>query len=327
MFRLFPRRNRKHRNPHQQDTKDDQAFFSRSRNKSADTGNAFFQPKLKVGQRGDKYEQEADAVADAVSRGSRLRRTSGSEATPDVQRITLATPQEDEKLGTAENRMEKDKLIQEKPNLQAQEEEEVLQMQAEEEEESIQMQADEEEAAQMMEEEEAVQAQEEEEESVQMQAEEEETVQMMEEEEAVQAMEEEEESVQMQAEEEEAVQMMEEEEAVQMAPDDTSLEAQLAALKGKGIEISPKVRSELEASMGVDFSQVRIHTGPEAQALCQAMGAQAFTHGRNIFFGKGKYQPDAGEGRKLLAHELTHVVQQGHAPKIASPSANKSSKP
>ncbi|MFK7922128.1 MAG: DUF4157 domain-containing protein, partial [Bacteroidia bacterium] len=64
--------------------------------------------------------------------------------------------------------------------------------------------------------------------------------------------------------------------------------------------------------------------GPESEALCAAMGAQAFTHGRDVFFAKGKYQPDSGQGQKLLAHELTHVVQQGHAPKKVAPAPDSS---
>ncbi|MEL7531124.1 MAG: DUF4157 domain-containing protein, partial [Bacteroidota bacterium] len=105
------------------------------------------------------------------------------------------------------------------------------------------------------------------------------------------------------------------------------IEAKIAALKGKGIEIAPKVKAELEASLGVDFSKVRIHIGPEAEALCAAMGAQAFTHGRDVFFAKGKYQPDSSQGQKLLAHELTHVVQQGHAsPKVAAADTSSAAK-
>ncbi|MEL7534283.1 MAG: DUF4157 domain-containing protein, partial [Bacteroidota bacterium] len=167
MSKLFPRRNRKQPTPPAKEGKEEQAFFSRSKAKAdqASSGNSFFQAKLKVGQRGDKYEQEADAVADAFSRKAKPLKKAQTGDSPNVQKITLATPQEDEKLGTAESRMEKDKMIQEKPNLQAAEEEEIVQQQAEEE-EAVQMQ-EEEEAVQMQEEEESVQMQEEEE-AVQM---------------------------------------------------------------------------------------------------------------------------------------------------------------
>lgn len=62
-----------------------------------------------------------------------------------------------------------------------------------------------------------------------------------------------------------------------------------------------------------DFSGVRVHTGPHAARAAEAVSAQAFTVGRDIVFGPGRYQPATTEGRKLIAHELTHVVQQNSA--------------
>jgi len=66
----------------------------------------------------------------------------------------------------------------------------------------------------------------------------------------------------------------------------------------------------LENKFGAPFKGVRIHTDPEAAKLCQSIQAQAFTHGYHIYFNQGKYQPHTTEGMRLLAHELTHVVQQ-----------------
>ena len=60
----------------------------------------------------------------------------------------------------------------------------------------------------------------------------------------------------------------------------------------------------------VDFADVRVHTGPSADASAAALGAQAYTVGNHIVFGTGRYMPRTGEGKKLLAHELTHVLQQ-----------------
>lgn len=64
---------------------------------------------------------------------------------------------------------------------------------------------------------------------------------------------------------------------------------------------------------GRDFSAVRVHTGSDAAASARAVGAKAYTVGRDIVFGAGRYDPHGREGRHLLAHELTHVVQQGAA--------------
>jgi hypothetical protein len=62
----------------------------------------------------------------------------------------------------------------------------------------------------------------------------------------------------------------------------------------------------MEHSFGADFSGVRVHQGPEAQA----MGAQAYTQGLSIHFASGQYDPDSQRGQELLGHELAHVVQQ-----------------
>ncbi|MBW4528042.1 MAG: DUF4157 domain-containing protein [Phormidium tanganyikae FI6-MK23] len=89
-----------------------------------------------------------------------------------------------------------------------------------------------------------------------------------------------------------------------------ALETQLAASKGQGQPLSDQVRSHFEPRMGVDFSQVRVHTDSNALVMNQALNAQAFTHGQDIYFGIGKYDPTSETGKRLLAHELTHVVQQ-----------------
>jgi len=66
------------------------------------------------------------------------------------------------------------------------------------------------------------------------------------------------------------------------------------------------VQRKMEALFGEDFSDVRIHSGPQAHAI----GAIAFTLGSNIYFAPGHYSPDTPHGHQLLGHELTHVVQQ-----------------
>jgi hypothetical protein len=73
------------------------------------------------------------------------------------------------------------------------------------------------------------------------------------------------------------------------------------------------VRSYYEPRFGRDFSGVRVHTGGEAADSARGLRARAFTLGSDIVFGPGHYAPQTGDGQRLLAHELTHVVQQGGA--------------
>ncbi len=91
------------------------------------------------------------------------------------------------------------------------------------------------------------------------------------------------------------------------------VEEMLQASKGKGQPLPESLRQELEVLFGVDFSQVRIHTGGNAEYLSQALKAQAFAHGKDIYFNTGKFSPNSLRGKHLLAHELTHTVQQGAA--------------
>lgn len=80
---------------------------------------------------------------------------------------------------------------------------------------------------------------------------------------------------------------------------------------GGGTQLPDSVNSEMSQKIGADFSNVNIHTGPESSRLNQSLGARAFTHRNHIFFNSGEYNPESREGKRLLAHELTHVVQQG----------------
>lgn len=85
--------------------------------------------------------------------------------------------------------------------------------------------------------------------------------------------------------------------------------------RGSGRPLGNEVRHRLERIFDTDFSTVRVHTDPEAGRLSFALGANAFTTGRDIFFDYGAYQPHSFPGQRLLAHELAHVVQQrGAAP-------------
>jgi hypothetical protein len=86
-----------------------------------------------------------------------------------------------------------------------------------------------------------------------------------------------------------------------------------AAAQQGGQPLAGGTRTTMESRFGHDFSGVRVHTGPEANSLARDLGADAFTVGRNIFFGSGRYAPESAGGQRLLAHELTHVVQQESA--------------
>jgi hypothetical protein len=88
------------------------------------------------------------------------------------------------------------------------------------------------------------------------------------------------------------------------------LSAALSGSKGSGTALPGPARSRMEAAFGADFSGVRVHTGADAVQMNRQLHAQAFTHGRDIYFNAGKYDPASVDGQHLLAHELTHVVQQ-----------------
>jgi len=95
-----------------------------------------------------------------------------------------------------------------------------------------------------------------------------------------------------------------------------SIEEQIHAQRGAGQPLSDSVRASLEPHFGRDFSRVRLHTDAEAGKLSRDLGATAFTTGTDVFFREGAYQPETDTGKKLIAHELTHVVQQSAAPAI-----------
>lgn len=102
-------------------------------------------------------------------------------------------------------------------------------------------------------------------------------------------------------------------------PEVTSeLETQISALRGGGQPLPASVQAYFEARFGYDFSKVRVHIDALGDALANAVNARAFTVGQDMVFGAGRYQPHTYEGRRLIAHELTHVVQQegGHKVKV-----------
>jgi len=84
-------------------------------------------------------------------------------------------------------------------------------------------------------------------------------------------------------------------------------------LSEPGRALQPALRRDMEHRFGHDFSHVRVHTGASAEKSTRDVDAQAYTVGPHVVFANGRLQPEQAEGRRLLAHELTHVVQQGRA--------------
>jgi hypothetical protein len=204
------------------------------------------QPKLAIGQPGDKYEQEADRVADIVM----------SMPEPHVRRQVGPEEEEEETVQTKPLAAQITPLIQRQVEPEEEEEQEKL----------IQAKLTKDAWLQRQEEE----------------------------------VEEEEEQEPIQAKQAEG----------QVPQIGRGLEARIRSLRGGGRPLSTSVRSFFEARFRHDLGRVRIHTGTQAAAAAQALNARSFTLGQDVVFGAGRFAPGTGTGRRLLAHELTHVVQQ-----------------
>jgi hypothetical protein len=271
------------------------------RKKGSTTSSSFFGPKvqkkLKTGTVGDKYEVEADKVADKVvnnSSGGGLLQSKNEE---EVQKKPIS-----ETISTVQSKEMKD--------------EDPVQKKADEKEEPIQKKEEEKEPVQKKEEEEEkpVQKKEKEEEPIQKKEEEKELVQKKEEEEKpVQAKCddcEKEDKVQKKGKEEEEKSVQTKSNSSETKSQNNTVESKLDSSKGNGTTMDKTTKQEMEAGFGTDFSNVNIHTDSTAVQMSQELGAQAFTRGNDVYFNKGKYNPDSKEGKHLLAHELTHTVQQ-----------------
>ncbi|MEA5516994.1 DUF4157 domain-containing protein, partial [Nodularia sp. UHCC 0506] len=116
-----------------------------------------------------------------------------------------------------------------------------------------------------------------------------------------------------------------EEEELQMKPEITSLQRREAigggeastdldtainSARGSGQKMADNIREPMEQAFGADFSGVKVHTDGQSDQLNQSIQAKAFTTGQDVFFRQGAYEPGSRGGQELLAHELTHVVQQ-----------------
>ncbi len=91
--------------------------------------------------------------------------------------------------------------------------------------------------------------------------------------------------------------------------------------RGGGTPLAPDVRSDMEARLGHDFGDVRVHTDSRAHESAQAVGAHAYTVGSDVVFQRDGFDPGSTQGRTTLAHELTHVVQQRQGAVDGTPAA------
>lgn len=92
------------------------------------------------------------------------------------------------------------------------------------------------------------------------------------------------------------------------------VENRIESQRGSGAPLPEHTQDQMSDSFGADFSGVRVHTGGESNDLNRSLNARAFTTGQDVYFADNEYNPDSSGGQELIAHELTHVVQQGGAP-------------
>lgn len=97
---------------------------------------------------------------------------------------------------------------------------------------------------------------------------------------------------------------------------DSHIESSIEGARSGGSALDEGLRGSMEPAFGADFSGVRVHTDAKADSLNRSLQARAFTTGQDIFFRSGEYNPGSGGGKELVAHELTHVVQQ-NGPTVA----------
>lgn len=90
---------------------------------------------------------------------------------------------------------------------------------------------------------------------------------------------------------------------------------------GGGSALDASTRGFMESRLGADFGDVRIHTGSRATEAARSVQAHAYTVGSDVVFQDGRYNPSSSDGKKMLAHELTHVIQQRSGPVDGTPAA------
>ena len=233
------------------------------------------QPKLKISQPNDKYEQEADRVADMVMRMPE----------PKIQREM--NTKEDEEEETVQTKSIGDSIT---PLIQRQ-----IENQEEEKEETIQPKLIQNSIAPLVQRQ--VKNEEEDEEQVQLKPlNSTSTIQRQE--------------VGEEEDEEETIQMKRSSERTPTVTPE--IQSQIDSVRKSVGKLLPKqARAFMEPRFGQDFSKIRIHDEPQATKLTSKLNARAFTLGNDIMFNRGEFQPYSLKGQRLLAHELTHTMQQG----------------
>jgi hypothetical protein len=101
---------------------------------------------------------------------------------------------------------------------------------------------------------------------------------------------------------------------VQLLRDENDGQAVEKLVGGGGRPLDTSTQVQMESAFGQDFQDVRVHTGTDATASAQRLGAHAYTVGNDVVFSDGQYDPGSTSGQKVLAHELAHVVQQRSGP-------------
>ena len=226
------------------------------------------QAKLKIGQPGDKFEQEADRVAEQVvntpeSLESQSTPIASSTQEPSVQRVPET--EEDKRVLQGPHEAfegpleEEEPVIRRMPQVEEDQEQTMGQMpMAEEDEELRKMPV----------------------------------------------------AGEAETEEEETVPNLQTKSNANTTPSvSPSVTRNINNMRGGGKTLPKPVRTYFEPRFGADFGQVRVHTDSQAASTAKAVNARAFTVGRDVVFGAGEYSPATTSGRKLLAHELSHVVQ------------------
>jgi hypothetical protein len=284
------------RNPHSHEESSKDGFFTKQKGHEKKNNNgSFFQAKLAVNKPGDAFETEADSVANKVVDSKSDSVVVQQKDISNVQR-SGSPAEEKKKLQKAPERKKEE--IQKQAEPEAEMEEDVQKKETEQKEEEkkpIQKKdALKEEKDKPMQKKEVT---EEEKESVQKKE-----VVKEDEKKAVQKKDED-----KKKEEGEAVQRKTEFGDNKSEP---VLFRRLHQPEGNGIPLPGNILKKMNSAFGADFSQIRIHSDNEAAEMSKALHAQAFAHGTDIYFNYGKYNTSSSEGEKLLAHELTHTIQQ-----------------
>lgn len=259
------KRNSRHfvRKQNQQKERSRSPFFNLTHDESKQHP-SFFQTQLKTGEKGDKYEKEADNAAEKVA-----NKVSASPE-PVVQKQDISAVQ--------------------MSSLKENEQKTAQKMDKEEEQKPVQK-------AEKKEEDKPVQKEEKKEEDKPVQK----------------AEAEENNDVQPKHEEEEKNEhppIMRKEKEGSRANKGSDIADRIKKTKGKGQPMAEKTAQEMKQAFGADFSNVNIHTDEQAASLNKDLHSIAFTNGSDIYFAEGQYNPDSSSGKTLLAHELTHVIQQ-----------------